>query len=49
MNVILGASGGESLQPMLVCNAANICPEPLLNLRRDGLAPFLCGEDTVKQ
>lgn len=49
MKVILCPSGGESFQPVLLCNAADIGPEPLLNFRHDGLAPVLCGEDAVKQ
>jgi hypothetical protein len=49
VDVIVGSSNRESFHVVFSCDASHVGPQPRLNLWRDGLVPFLCGEDTMKK
>jgi hypothetical protein len=49
VDVIVGSSNRESFHIVFSRNASHVSPHPRLNLWRDGLAPLLCGEDTMKK
>ena len=49
VDVIVSSPNSECLHPMFSGNSSDVGPQPRLNLRRNGLVPLLCGEDTMKK
>ncbi len=49
MNVVLHSAYAERFHLMFACDAAHVSPQTRLDFWKNGLAPLLGGEDTMKE
>jgi hypothetical protein len=49
VNMVLHAADAKRFHLMFASDAAHVGPKTRLDFRDDGLAPLLCGEDTMEE